>query len=92
MGLIRSQDYGVAEGFESAFPRLARVIGAQRVGALAALSRLVGMVCPGLHSIFAAFTVALVESNSQRPSVGFDVNKINQKFRLIGMDVHGGGC
>jgi acyl dehydratase/NADP-dependent 3-hydroxy acid dehydrogenase YdfG len=82
---------GTAEDFEAAFPRLARVVGARRISALAALSRLVGMVCPGLHSIFAAFTVALVESNSQRPGVGFDVNKINQKFRLIGMDVHGGG-
>jgi acyl dehydratase/NADP-dependent 3-hydroxy acid dehydrogenase YdfG len=82
---------GTAEDFESAFPRLARVVGARRVSALAALSRLVGMVCPGLHSIFAAFTVALVESNSQRPGVGFDVDKINQKFRLIGMDVRGGG-
>jgi acyl dehydratase len=82
---------GTAEDFESAFPLLARVIGAQRIGALAGLSRLVGMVCPGLHSIFAAFTVDLVESHSQRSSIDFGVNKINQKFRLIGMDVRGGG-
>jgi acyl dehydratase/NADP-dependent 3-hydroxy acid dehydrogenase YdfG len=82
---------GGAEDFAAAFPRLARVIGTQRVSALAALSRLVGMVCPGLHSIFAGFSVDLVESNSQRPEVGFDVSKINQQFRLIRMNVYGGG-
>jgi acyl dehydratase/NADP-dependent 3-hydroxy acid dehydrogenase YdfG len=82
---------GAAENFESAFLQLARVIGAQRVIALAALSRLVGMVCPGRHSIFAAFTADLVESNSQRLGVGFDVSKINQQFRLIGMNVYGSG-
>jgi acyl dehydratase len=82
---------GAAEDFASAFPRLAGVVGSQRVSALAALSRLVGMVCPGLHSIFAGFTVDLVESNSQRPGLGFGVSKINQRFRLIGMNIHGGG-
>jgi len=82
---------GAAADFEAAFPRLARAIGTQRVSALAALSRLVGMVCPGQHSIFASFAVDLVESNSRRPGIGFDVNKINQKFRLIGMNVYGGG-
>jgi acyl dehydratase len=82
---------GPADDFASAFPPLARAIGTRRVIALAALSRLVGMVCPGLHSIFAAFTADLVQSNSQRASVGFDVSKIHQQSRLIGMNVHGGG-
>ena len=30
-------------------------------------------------------------ANSPRPGVGFDVSKINQQFRLIGMNVYGGG-
>jgi acyl dehydratase/NADP-dependent 3-hydroxy acid dehydrogenase YdfG len=82
---------GAVEQFESRFPRLARAIGTQRVIALAALSRLVGMVCPGLHSMFAAFAVDLVEANTQRAGVGFGVSKINQQFRLINMNVGGGG-
>jgi acyl dehydratase/NADP-dependent 3-hydroxy acid dehydrogenase YdfG len=82
---------GAAEDFESAFPLLTRAIGTQRVSALAALSRLVGMVCPGLHSIFAGVTVDLVHSTSQRAGVGFDVTRINQQFRMIGMNVRGGG-
>src|SRR5208282_3514498 len=74
---------GAAEDFASAFPRLVLVIGSQRVRALAALSRLGGMVCPGLHSIFAGFTVDLVESNSQRSGIGFEVTKLHQQYRMI---------
>jgi acyl dehydratase len=82
---------GEAGEFEAAFPHLARVIGSWRVVALAGLSRLVGMVCPGLHSIFAAFAVDLVEANTQRVGIGFGVSRINQQFRLINMNVGGGG-
>jgi acyl dehydratase/NAD(P)-dependent dehydrogenase (short-subunit alcohol dehydrogenase family) len=80
---------GTMAEFESAFPQLARIIGTGRVGALAALSRLVGMVCPGLHSVFAALSIDLVESHSRRPGIGFEVDKINERFRLIGMNVRG---
>jgi acyl dehydratase/NAD(P)-dependent dehydrogenase (short-subunit alcohol dehydrogenase family) len=80
---------GAAEDFESVFPQLARVIGTKRVGALAALSRLVGMVCPGLHSIFAGLSVNLVESQSRHSGTVFEVTKVNQRFRMIGMDVLG---
>jgi acyl dehydratase len=82
---------GAAKNFESAFPQLTCAIGTQRVSALAALSRLVGMVCPGLHSIFAAVTVDLVESDAHRSGVGFNVRNINQQFRTIGMNIYGGG-
>jgi acyl dehydratase/NADP-dependent 3-hydroxy acid dehydrogenase YdfG len=82
---------GTAAEFEAAFPALVRVIGTRRVAALGALSRLVGMVCPGPHSIFAGFTADLVESRSQRPGVGFEVTKLHQQYRMIGMNVRGGG-
>jgi len=82
---------GAPVTFESAFPALVRVVGRERVAALAALSRLVGMVCPGLHSIFAGLTVDLVESQSQRPGIGFEVTKVHQQARMIGMNVGGGG-
>jgi len=80
---------GVPAEFESAFPALARIVGGDRVAALAALSRLVGTVCPGLHSIFAALTVELVESQAQRSGIGFEVTKLHQQSRMIGMNVAG---
>jgi len=82
---------GTAAQFEAAFPALVRVIGARRAAGLATLSRLVGMVCPGLHSIFAGFDAALVEPVSQRIGVSFEVTKLHQQYRMIGMNVGGDG-
>lgn len=41
--------------FQNVFPNACRSLGAPGVGAIAALSRFVGMVCPGLHSVFTSF-------------------------------------
>ena len=41
----------------SAFPALAAAIGVERVTGIALLSTIVGMACPGLHSIFPRPTV-----------------------------------
>jgi acyl dehydratase len=80
---------GAPAEFESACPALVRVVGNERVATLAALSRLVGMVCPGLHSIFAGLTIDLVESQSQRSGIGFEVTKLHQQSRMVGMSVSG---
>ena len=76
--------------FAAAFPALVRAIGKDRVCALAALSRLVGMVCPGLHSIFAGLTVDLVEPQAERSGICFEVTKLHHQSRMVGMNVAGG--
>jgi len=43
---------------EEAFPAATSVLGAEAVAAAASLSYCVGMVCPGLHSIFSSFDLA----------------------------------
>ncbi len=82
---------GAAAEFDRAFPSLAAAIGVQRVGALAALSRLVGMYCPGLYSMLAGLTADLVEPGTQRAGIGFKVAAVNDRFRTIGMEVRGSG-
>jgi NAD(P)-dependent dehydrogenase (short-subunit alcohol dehydrogenase family) len=79
------------DDFARLFPALAGAIAADRVAALAALSRLVGMVCPGLHSIFAGLTIDLVEAMPARAEVGFKVTAVNERYRMLNMDVAGGG-
>jgi NAD(P)-dependent dehydrogenase (short-subunit alcohol dehydrogenase family) len=73
------------------FPSAAGAISVSRMAALAALSRLVGMVCPGLHSLFAGLTVDLVEMPRQGGGIGFKVTTVNDRYRVIGMDVTGCG-
>jgi hypothetical protein len=80
-----------AEDFVRLFPALAGAIAADRMAALAGLSRLVGMVCPGRHSIFAGLTIDLIETPSQRAELGFKVTMVNDRYRMIGMDVAGSG-
>ena len=57
------------------FPAAAGMLGARRVVGLGCLTRLVGMVCPGLHSIFGGVDLRLVEDRGG-DEVGFAVVKL----------------
>ncbi len=72
------------------FPKLSGAIGADRVQSIAALSYLVGMVCPGLHSIFAKLDFDILSAPSQRPGIGFS-SELDDRFRLVHLRVSGTG-
>jgi hypothetical protein len=91
-GLVRHLDpVGSAADWGALFPAASRAIGADRVAALAQLSRLVGMIAPGLHSIFGGFTVDLVADGPDRPGIGFRVTTADPRYRIVKIDVAGGG-
>jgi hypothetical protein len=73
------------------FRYAAAAIGAQRITAIALLSTLVGMVCPGLHSLFAAFSIELSEDFTSRPGIGFRVRETDDRFRMARIEVFGSG-
>lgn len=50
---------------QQAFPQAAQALGSMPVAALMALSRLVGMQCPGLHSLFAGIDLQLDPSQTE---------------------------
>jgi len=75
----------------AAFPALTRVIGIERVIGLGLLSTLVGMVCPGLHSIFTAFQVEILDGVPDRTGIGFYVRVADPRFRVVRMAVGGSG-
>jgi NADP-dependent 3-hydroxy acid dehydrogenase YdfG len=79
-----------AREIEARFPHAASALGSRRVAAMALLSRLVGMICPGLYSIFAAFAVDLVNA-SDTDTVDFSVSGTDERFRIVGMKVFGAG-
>jgi acyl dehydratase len=62
-----------------------------RVTTVALLSTLVGMVCPGLHSLFAAFSIELVEGSPNKPGIGFRVMETDERFRMVRIKVFGCG-
>ena len=74
------------------FPSAVDVLGAQRVAGLACSSYLVGMVCPGLHSIFGGLNFSTTPvSECDRNGIEFKVTGSNIHFRLIELAVSGGG-
>jgi NAD(P)-dependent dehydrogenase (short-subunit alcohol dehydrogenase family) len=71
------------------FPGAAANIGATHVTAIAALSRLVGMVCPGLHSIFRSADLRMVVA--QQDLLHYSVVKADSRYSYLRQEVKGGG-
>ncbi len=82
---------GPARSVESRFPHAVAAIGSERIAAIALLSSFVGMICPGLHSIFAAFEIDLLETPHDQDRLGFSVSGADERFRMVRMTVSGAG-
>lgn len=73
------------------FPLLSQAVGAHRVLAVAQLSTLVGMICPGLHSIFSGFAIDFADDADGQAGIAWRTVHADDRFRLIAMDVRGPG-
>jgi hypothetical protein len=49
------------------------------------------MICPGLHSLFAAFSVEVIDHPLNRDGIGFRVSTADERFRMVRMNVSGAG-
>lgn len=79
---------GADEIYTSAFPAFVAQVGAGTVRALAGLSTLVGMICPGLHSIFSRLSI-VVEPGSVGSILTYAVRRVQPILRLATMDIDG---
>jgi hypothetical protein len=73
------------------FPAASGWLGPRRLAALAASSLLVGMVCPGLHSIYGDLMVEACNDMDPRDRLGFRVVSIEPRFRVVRLAIEGGG-
>jgi acyl dehydratase len=74
------------------FPAAANALGVHRVAGLACSSFLVGMVCPGLHSIYRGLTlVTTPPGEGDHDALNFQVIHSDSRFRLMKLAVSGGG-
>lgn len=74
----------------SAFPALCRAIPARRVASMIALSPLVGMISPGLHSLLKSYLLAFSEDHGE-DVLRFATLDVNRRFRLVRMAVSAPG-
>ncbi len=73
------------------FPSATRWLGARRICALAASSYLVGMICPGLYSIYRELSIRTCAESDPQDSLAFRVTKTDARFRLVEQEISGGG-
>src|SRR5262245_33796244 len=69
-----------------AFPRLVRVLGADVVAALAGISNIVGMKCPGRDSLLSAVRVE-VTPHARASQLAWHVARVDDRFGLVRLDV-----
>jgi NAD(P)-dependent dehydrogenase (short-subunit alcohol dehydrogenase family) len=91
-GLSGSLDTaGPARSVASRFPHAVASLGSARSAAIVLLSSLVGMVCPGLHSIFAAFAIEFTDVPGADSRLRFSVSGTDERFRMVRLAVCGAG-
>jgi acyl dehydratase/NAD(P)-dependent dehydrogenase (short-subunit alcohol dehydrogenase family) len=73
------------------FPAAADWLGPRRVAAIAATSYLVGMVCPGQHSIFRGLSLETCEDPHPQDALAFRFPEIDPRFQRVRQDIVGGG-
>ena len=73
-----------------AFPRLARALGADVVAAMAGISKLVGMECPGRDSILSGLRLNLTP-HARAARLGWRVARADRRFGLVRIEVCGQG-
>ena len=73
------------------FPAATRWLGSRRVAALAASTHLVGMIFPGLHSIYSDLAVSSCADDDREEFLGFRVMDADTRFRTVDHEIAGGG-
>ena len=71
------------------FPALARLPAVQWLADLFATTQIVGMICPGLHSIYSSFKLRAIDPPGARRSMHYRVNGVERRFNLLRMQVDG---
>lgn len=71
-------------------PRFRRALGDQAFAEFLACTRLVGMVCPGRHSVFAELSLSRRAVPQLAPSLQWRVERADPRFRRLVVRVEGG--
>lgn len=72
-----------------AFPHAVKLLGKERLAEIAQLSKLVGVICPGLYSMFSGFSIRMIDNSASQAGLSFEVRNVDERFRLIELAVCG---
>jgi len=71
----------------SLFPHLIKSISAWQLAAVLSTTRIIGMKCPGLNSIFASLEINFLQQSKQSNQLAFGVNIFDQRTSRVLIDV-----
>lgn len=74
-----------------AWPKTLAALGAERLTGLALMSTLVGMVCPGLNSIFTGFKLDMLKREPEFEGLNWRVKATDPRFMSTRLSVRGAG-
>jgi hypothetical protein len=77
--------------WQAMFPYLSVGFQPAQVAALLAMTRLVGMICPGLHSIFSGLRLAYDRDKPVGATLSYEVTRTDSRVRLVDMALTSGG-
>lgn len=80
-----------ADAATSLFPTLCTLLDDRRVIALAQTSTLVGMACPGLHSIFSSLNVIVTQTTAARRGLGWSARLPDPRYKRVELTAAGAG-
>jgi NAD(P)-dependent dehydrogenase (short-subunit alcohol dehydrogenase family) len=84
-------ELALPQNWEVMFPNLAEKFSPALIASLLATSRLVGMVCPGLHSIFSALHLGWEQAAAPGSTLRYKVIRADPRVRLVDMMVAADG-
>lgn len=88
LGQLLRVGYSTA-GMAEAFPECAKRWDRETVAAVAALSYMVGMVCPGLHSVFSSLRFEVAQDNPSPQALGFRIARFDARVQLFDIEFAG---
>lgn len=78
-----------ATSFTELFPRLSTILPAAQVAVVLATTRLVGMECPGLHSIYSELSLAFTppSDTALEEALSWRVDRYDERFRRLTISI-----
>ena len=71
------------------FPRLSQQLPPAQLAALLACTNIIGMRCPGLHSVFSELDLRFHTEASPNPAIAYNVESFDERFNLAVIAIEG---
>ncbi len=79
------------DDYRTMFPNAVRILAPRQIAALCCSTFLVGMIVPGLHSLYSALDVRLCADSDPAEPFQYEVTSVHPIFRLVDIDIWGAG-